>query len=179
MFRWASLNESKQELYRGYDSFDDLDVGLGLRPETYATPDYAKKKTYKLILGGMANITYAGWDHDREPLILTMYHNVSYNTVLAYNLHYVPYRIRKNIINFILTTNTPRIKNQQPIVIDYYALKRSVKHSEKIVRHYKVVGVRPIENVPLVEWNDRIREKSKWENWYKEQYKKDKSNIRR
>jgi hypothetical protein len=151
-----------------YDGFDTKAVGAGtLDPTIYSDPNYAKKKTQKLIIGGMNLITYAGWEHDASPLILTMHYIPTYNVVLAYNLHYVPERVRHAMIQFIIKTNKNRIKKGQPIIIDYYQLKRAIPVSAQIVRMYKLPLIRVVETVPLRSWGAAIKGNNKWSSHHK------------
>mgnify|MGYP006136807815 CR=1 FL=1 len=150
-----------------YQNYNQQQVGLGMiDPNIYATPSYQKKKIQNLVLGGISRIVYAGMEHDKEPLILTMVYESPYNTVLAYNLHYVPMAIRKNILKYVLDTNAARIKSNQPIIVDYHALKRAVPQSQYIVRRYKIVGINVRETIQLNEWPEILKEKSKWESHY-------------
>lgn len=164
----ATTTKSKKDFNDLYDGFDVRDVGVGtIDPSIYATKSYTKKKQQKIILGGLNLITYAGWDHDANPLILTMGYVPAYNVVISYNLHYVPYQVRKAIIDFVIKSNVKNIKNNKPMVVDYHALKRAVPVSPAIVRMYKVVAIRVVETYPLNSWGTAISDKSKWQNHYK------------
>ena len=164
----ATTTKNKTDINDLYDGFDVKDVGAGtLDPTIYASKSYAKKKQQKIILGGINLITYGGWDHDASPLILTIGYVPSYNVVIAYNLHYVPYQVRKAMIDFVIKSNVKNIKNNKPMVVDYYALKRAVPVSAAIVRMYKLPLIRVVDTPPLRAWGTAISDKSKWQNHYK------------
>ena len=164
----ATISQFKQDWAEVYDGYDEREVGIGLSsPNIYASDEYAKKKTQELLIGGMAEIIYSGFDHDMNPLVLSMAYEPNYNTILALNLNYVPQNHRQAIIKFIFDSNRTRIKNNEPIIIDYHALKRSVPSVQGIVRRYKNVGIRVVGNVPLVEWPKAITRQSRWTQMYK------------
>lgn len=152
------------DLYTGYDR---TRVGIGLQTGTYASPEYARKRTEKLIIGGLSEILYAGFEHDQNPLALPFWVESQYNTVISLNLHYVPLNIRQDILKYVLDTNVARIESNQPIVVDYYDLKRAVPVSAAIVRRYKVVATRVLNTIPLRDWDKVIRRPSRWENHYR------------
>lgn len=157
-----------REYAKAYSGADLSKIGLGLaNPNIYATPDYQKKKIDSLAIGLISNITYAGAEHDRMPLILPIVHESSYNTILAYNLNYIPSHVRRAIVKFIIDSNAARIRSNQPLMVDYHAVKRAVKESQYIVRRYKQVGINLIETYPLVEIPNIIDEQSRWSNHYR------------
>lgn len=150
-----------------YDGYDRQAVGLGMtNPNIYKSKSYAKKKVKKMLIGGISRITYAGWEHDREPLVMVLKYEPSYNTLLGFNLRYCPPQIRKGIMKFVLDSNAARIKDNLPILIDFDAMKRAVPDSQYIVRRYKVVGINVVETIHLNEWPDVMKEKSKWQGHY-------------
>lgn len=151
-----------------YDGYNSQEVGLGLQTGMYATPQYARKKIQNLVLGGLSRITYAGWDTDRSPVILTLKFEPSYQTVLGLNIRYMPERLRRALLKYVLDTNAARIQSNQPMLIDYNSLKRSVPNIAGIVRRYKVLGVRVDETIPLVEWPNVVKEKSPHESVYRQ-----------
>ena len=155
-----------KELADLYSGFTLQDVGIGTTG-TYSTPQYNKKKTDKLLIGGLSEILYQGFEHDVRPLALTMTHESAYNTVLAYNLHYLPLNVRQEIIKVVLQSNIARIQSNQPLIIDYYDLKRRVPESQYIVRRYKITGTRVLAAIPLSDWDKAIRRKSGWENHWR------------
>lgn len=162
----STVGKDVAELYSGYDA---QQVGMGLiNPNIYATPDYQGKKVQNLVLGGISRIVYAGMEHDNSPLILTMAFESPYQTILAFNLRYVPSQIRRAILKFVLEANRNRIKSNQPILVDYHALKRAVPQSTAIVRRYKNVGIHVRETLPLVEWPKVIEEQSPFQGHYKQ-----------
>jgi hypothetical protein len=160
-----SINKDYLDMYDGYDQ---QEVGLGVvQPNIYATPAYKKKKIKSLILGGISEIQYAGMEHDRNPLILTMAYEGPYSTVIGYNLHYCPPKLRSAILKFVLDSNVARIKANQPIIVDYHALKRAIPDSQYLVRRYKVVGINVLETYRLSDWPEAVKDRSKWEGHYK------------
>lgn len=151
-----------------YDGFDTKAVGAGtIDPSIYATDSYRKKKIKKIMIGGLNRIVYGGAEHDSNPLALTIFYNPTYGAVLSYNLDYVPKKVRKAIIDFVIKSNIKRIKKGQPIIVDYYTLKKAIPVSVKIVRLYKVQLIRVIETYPLNSWGTAIEQKSSWQNHYK------------
>lgn len=162
----VSQNVSKDvaDLYTG---FDQREVGIGLQSGTYASADYAKKKTDKLILGSLNNVMYIGFEYDKEPLALPFYVENAYNTVLSYNLHYVPISIRQAMLKYIIDTNIARIQSNQPLMVDYHSLKSAIPESAAIVRRYKVTGTRVLNTIPLRDWPKAIQVRSGWENHYR------------
>lgn len=170
----ATVVNLNSEWAKVYDGFDNQLVGLGaIEPTIYHSKAYQKKKQrgQNVLIGGINRLMYAGYEHDRQPLVLALGYEPQYNTLIGYNLHYCPYTVRKAIVDMVLRTNIARIKGKKPILIDYQAIKAAIPDSQRIVRRYKVIGVRVEETVPLVEWRQVIREKSGWENWYKSQGK--------
>lgn len=158
-----SLKDS-EEMYSGYDS---IKVGIGLsQPNIYASTAYALKKQSVLWLGGLADIIYSGFEEDRQPQILSIKLEPQYNTVLAFNLHYVPMHFRQAILKVALAMNKPRIEQNLPMYIDYHYIKRHIPQSEYIVRRYKVTGLNVIGNVPLIDWPKAIRGPSGWQKVY-------------
>ena len=171
-----NINRDYLDMYSG---FDQQQVGLGLiQPNIYATPQYQARKIQNLVIGGISEIVYSGMEHDRSPVVLTMRYESPYNTVLAYNLNYCPQRIRQAILKFVLDANAARIKSNQPIIVDYHALKRAIPDSQYIVRRYKVVGINVRETIPLVEWPEVVKRSSGWEQHY-QQFKRASSQARR
>jgi len=164
----ASVNSTKKNWEEMYTGFDSKEVGAGtINPNIYSNPDYAKKKTSTLLIGGLSQISYGGWEHDTAPLILTMHYVAAYNVLLAMNLHYVPEKIRHQIVQYILKTNKNRIKSNQPIIIDYNNMKRAIPVTSAIVRMYKLPLIRVIETYPLQAWGVAIDGKSKWDSHFK------------
>lgn len=160
-----SISKDTLELYSGYDQ---QAVGLGIiNPNIYATPEYARKKVGNLVLGGISEIVYSGFEHDREPMFLCAGYIQQYNAVVGYNLHYCPPKMRSAILKFVLDSNAARIRSNQPIMIDYHALKRAIPDSQYIYRMLKIVGIRVIETIPLVEWPEVVKDRSKWEGHYR------------
>lgn len=160
------------ELLQAYDGYDSTKVGAGLlEPSIYATPSYSKKKIKTILMGTLTEISYAGHEHDRTPLMLPFRVEGQYGTLMAFNFHYVPYSVRRNIVKFILDTNAARIKSNLPIIVDYQSLVRAIPQSKYIVRRYKQVLIglgSDGGSIPLSEWDTAIKVKSKWENHWKD-----------
>ena len=170
----ATTTKHKKDWEEIYDGFKHHEVGAGtIDPSIYSDPLYAKKKTQKIIIGGLNLINYGAWDHDQNPLILTIGYVAKYNVIFAYNLHYIPLKFRKAMIEFVIKTNIKRIRKGQPIIIDYDMMKRAIPVSTKIIRMYKVVAIRVVETYPLRSWGEAIKNKSKWEKHYKQQRKQE------
>jgi hypothetical protein len=159
-----SVSKDYLDMYSGYDQ---QKVGLGvIEPNIYASPSYQKKKIKNLVIGGISEVRYSGFEHDPNPLILTMGYNPNYNVAVVLNLNYCPAVMKKAILKFVLDTNAARIKSNLPIMVDYQSLKRAVPDVQYIVRYYKIVGVNVLETIPLVEWPEVIKTRSKWNNHY-------------
>lgn len=160
-----------KEVVDSYDGFDVTNIGAGLlNPDIYKTKGYSKKKIKKLLIGTLAECSYAGADHDHSPLIIPLGTEPQYGTIIALNLHYVPLQIRRNILKVILESNKARISANQPIMIDWQSLKRSVPEVQYITRRYKQVLLgygADGGSIPLAEWGEVIKERSKWESHYK------------
>lgn len=164
----AITSKAKGDWEQLYDGFSTKDVGAGtIDPSIYATDSYKKKKIKKIMIGGLNRIVYGGAENDNNPLALTIFYNPKYGAVLSYNLDYVPKKVRKAIIDFVIKSNIKRIKNNQPIIVDYYTLKKAIPVSTKIVRLYKIQLIRVIETYPLNSWGTAINQKSNWQNHYK------------
>ncbi|MDA3807319.1 MAG: hypothetical protein PF440_05315 [Thiomicrorhabdus sp.] len=162
-------NSISNDLISSYDGFDSAKVGIGLsNPDIYKTKGYAKKKIQTLMLGSLSSVVYSGMEHDSSPLILSFAVESSYNTILAYNLHYIPKRYRIALLKYVLESNVARIKSNLPIIVDYHSIKKFLPASQAIVRRYKQTGLRVVETYPLTEWGDIIKESSRWENLYKD-----------
>lgn len=160
----SSISKDYLDMYSGYNH---QSVGLGMiEPNAYASKAYQKTKIKSMLIGGISRIIYAGMEHDREPLVLAMKYIPQYNVVLGYNLHYCPQKLRQAILKYVLDSNVARIKSNQPIIVDYNALKRAIPDSQYIVRMYKVVGINVLETIPLMEWPEVVKDKTKWSNHY-------------
>ena len=164
----ATTTRKKTEYENIYTGFDITQVGAGsINPSLYSTEAYRKNKVQKLLIGGLTQIVYGFFEHDHSPLIITLGVIDKYGAILALNLHYVPYQVRKSIIDYIITSNRIRIKKNQPLMLDYHNMVRVVPLASKIVRLYKLGGVRVVETFPMKSWNIAIKQKSKWNGHYK------------
>lgn len=47
-------------------------------------------------------------------------------------------------------------------MVDYNRLKRAIPASQYVVRRYKNIALRVVENVPLKDWKKVTHENSKW-----------------
>lgn len=149
-----------------YDGYDSQKVGIGLAVG-YATPSYQKKKIQRLLIGAVSDVTYSGWEVDRSPLIVPIIHESRYNTILAMNLRYVPSNIRRAILKYILDSNAARIRANQPIMIDYHAMKRAIPQIRGIIRRYKLPGLRVANTFQLNEWSNVAKLPSPHESIYR------------
>ncbi|MCK4500537.1 hypothetical protein KAU11_08560 [Candidatus Babeliales bacterium] len=166
----AVTSKANKDWEQLYDGFDTKEVGAGtIDPNIYATDSYRQKKVKKIMIGGLNRIVYGGAEHDNNPLALTIYYKATYGAVLSYNLDYVPKKVRKMIIDFVIKSNIKRIQKGQPIIVDYYTLKKAIPVSTKIVRLYKIQLIRVIDTFPLNSWGTAINQKSSWQNHYKKQ----------
>lgn len=156
-----------KEYLDAYSGYNEQEVSLGLMTGLYKSPKYQKKKIKRLAIGLLSEITYAGSEHDTNPLVLPIVYESEYNTILGYNLHYVPEKIRRALMQAVLKTNAARIKSNQPIAIDYHLIKRLVPDSQYIVRRYKTIGINPIETYALNEIPEAIKGQNRWQNWYR------------
>jgi hypothetical protein len=160
-----------KDLYKGYDAFSSVDVGAGLiTPDIYASPSYTKKKTKSIMLGTLAEIAYGGADHDPTPLALPIKLVSQYNMIQALNLHYVPYRVRVNILKLVLKMNAARIKSNLSIMIDLQTILKMIPEAQYIIRNYKQVLIAlpsDMGSVPLVGWEEAIKQPSRYENHWR------------
>lgn len=156
-----------QDYLKAYDGYDQQAVGIGLQTGTYASSQYAKKKIQNLAIGLLSEIIYSGFEHDQKPMILPLMYEGPYNTILAYNLNYVPEQHRRAIMKFVLDSNAARIRANQSMIVDYHALKRAVPSSQYIVRRYKTIGIRVLETHSLNEIPSSIKGTSRWQTHYR------------
>lgn len=169
----AVVSSRKSDFKDMYTGFTTQDVGLGtIDPNAYASQAYRKKKIDKILIGTLNRIIYAGFEHDKEPLVLVMAYEPRYNTIIGYNMHYLPEKFRKAILDLVLKSNLARIKKNNPLIVNYTMIKKAVPASLGAIRRYKVVGVKVVDQYKIVEWNDVIQEKSKWSGMYKNVGKK-------
>ena len=161
----GGLDREYLELYRG---FSEQNVGPGTDPGMYASDAYARRKVRKLYLGGLSTILYAGMEHDMNPLVLPFRHEPQYNTIMAFNLNYLPIPLRKNVLRFVLESNQNRIRSQQPIIVSYDAVKRAVPQVEGCVRRYKLQLINVRETHPVIDWGQIIQDSgTRWQNHYR------------
>lgn len=168
----ATVSKSSSDYKSLYTGFDSIEVGLGtIAPNIFATKDYKKKKIDKLLIGGLHDLRYTGSENDLHPLVLVIGYEPAYNTAIGFNLHYVPKPFRNAIINIVLKGNHARIKGQRHIVVDYKRIAKAIPEASKIIRRYKLQGIKVVNSYPLVEWDEAIKRKSRWQNWYKSKKK--------
>ncbi len=164
----ALIKPADEEYFQTYRGFNTLNVGAGTDPDMYASPAYAASKVQELYIGAMADLYYAGFEHDPNPLAITLRHVSIYNCVLVCNLHYIPVRDRIAVIRYVLESNRNRIRDGLPIMVDWHALKRAVPKVSGATRLYKLPLIRVSELVPLMEWEDKAKTTSnRWSNHYK------------
>lgn len=163
----AAISNNLKDWALMYHGFEPITVGIGLsNPNIYHSTSYAKLKQQVLVLGGITDIAYSGFEHDMTPQILSIKYETQYNTILAYNLHYFPQHYRQAILKVVIAMNKPRMQQQLPMYIDYHYLKDKIPQSEGIVRRYKVTGIRVVGNVPVADWPKAILGKSRWGTMY-------------
>lgn len=150
-----------------YDGYNSQQVGMGLiDPNIYASDEYRGRKISTIALGLISEVRYSGYETDPNPNILTMAYEMPYNTILAYNLNYGTPQIRRALLKYVLDSNAARIKSNQPIMVDYYGLKRLIPDSQYLVRRYKVVGLSPVETYPLTEWANVAKKSTKFDGYF-------------
>lgn len=163
----AGVTNNLKDWKEMYTGFDAKDVGIGLSdPNIYHSKAYALTKQQVLLLGCITNIVYSGFEHDQQPQILSIKYEPQYNTILAYNLHYVPQTYRQGIVKLVLSMNKPRLQQNLPLYIDYAMIKANIPASEYIVRRYKVTGINVLGNVPLKDWAKAILGPNGWQKMY-------------
>lgn len=163
-----TLDRKTAELYNVDDVQAFINVGLGTAdPNIYHSKEYQRRQINHLLPGIVSRITYAGAFVDRMPLIIPIWHYNQYNAVLAYNIRYCTPTIRKAIFKYLYESNKSRIQNNQPMIVDYYSLKRAVKETEGIVRMYKQIGIGVIESFPISDTPTIINEPSPYQTIYR------------
>jgi hypothetical protein len=168
----SNFNKDVAAVYDGFKE-NRQKVGLGLiNPNIYATPDYQEKKISNIIVGGISDCIYSGFERDPTPLILTFAFESAYNTILGFNIRYIPPPIRKALLKYVIDTNVVRIQSNQPMLIDYHSTVRAIPEVRGIVRRYKIVGLRVnnatgMGTVPLIEWPNLINLQSPVQHIYK------------
>jgi len=158
-----------------YDKIEStIKVGIGtLNVDLYHSKEYQKKKKKPLIIGNLARAVYAGFDTDPTPLILTFAFESKYNTVMAFNLRYVPTNIRRGVLDFILQSNKPRIKQRKPLLVDYRAVVKAFPQMYGAIRRYKIILLGVIESpIPLIGWPSVAKESSPFTSIHKQGLKK-------
>lgn len=158
-----------REYLQAYDGYDQQAVGMGLiNPNVYATPSYQKKKIKNLAIGLLSEISYGGAVHDPSPLVLPIFYESPYGTILGLNLRYVPENYRRAIMKFVLDSNAARIRSNQALIIDWHAMKRAIPVVQYITRRYKAIGISVKETYPLNEIPNVITQQSPWSSHYRE-----------
>lgn len=174
--RMAVVSNSIKDFAAIYQGFPTKDVGLGtIEPNIYATKSYQKKKIDKILIGGLQSIKYAAFEHDPEPLILALKYEPQYNTIIAWNLHYLPVDMRKAVLEIFLRSNEMRIRQRQPLLVDdalIDQLNSRVKGLKNCIRRYKVAGIKVLNQYTLLEWETAVEVKGRWSNWYAEKNQK-------
>lgn len=151
-----------------YDGFNMRTVGIGLsNPNIYASDDYAKKKTQQLVMGGLSELVYSGFEHDMKPMVLSFRYEPQYNTVMGFNLNYIPQAYRQAILKVALESNIPNLRQNRPLQISYDVIRQAVPEAAGIVRRYKNTGIRVLGNIPLNQWPVAIKGSRQWQNMYR------------
>lgn len=161
-----------KDLLNSYSGYDVQKVGLGMQnPNIYATPSYQKKKIQNMLIGGISDISYAGYENDRSPLVLVLGFEAAFGTVIGLNMRYAPPQVRRKILKYVLDANLARIKSNVPMMIDWHSLKRIAPEIMGMTRRYKIIGIRVNETLQLNEWPEVLKVKSPYENFYRLQMK--------
>lgn len=156
------------EMYGDYSGFSAQAVGLGTVPGSYASDEYAAKKTDTLLIGIPSKTVYGAFDTDPQPLMVPLFYEAPYNTLMSLNLRYAPAQIRQQIMAYILQSNEARIRSNQPMLIDWNALARAVPAVRMMTRRYKLQAIRLQESYSLESLPRVLTEKSPFENIYKQ-----------
>lgn len=151
-----------------YHGFDIRDVGPGLlQPNIYHSDSYALKKTSHILMGCINDCYYSSFEIDRNPLIIPFQFEPQYQTILAFNIHYIPRKYRQALARYIIFSNRHRIESNLPLLIDYQRIKQRIPAVTGIVRRYKIVLLRVNGTVPLQQWPIAIKQHSRWQHIYK------------
>lgn len=154
-----------------YDKLEStINVGIGtLDYKLYSSKAYQKKKKSPLIIGNIARIVYSGFETDPTPTILTIAFESKYNTVIAFNLRYVPPKIRASVLDLVLKSNKANIANKKPLVVDYKEIIDAFPQMYGTIRRYKLVLIGVIESpIPLIGYPSVAKEKSPYTTIYKQ-----------
>lgn len=117
-----------------------------------------------IVLGGLHRIHYTNYWHDASPLALFMsYTNADSRCFVAVNLHYLLTNHALLIAKKIKQKNVSNIKNGRAIVVTYDMIK-GLNLPILAYRNYKFNMTRPIEYIPLDDWEEVIKaERSVWQ----------------
>jgi len=170
----ATITTDASQLYRGYDG-NLVQIGAGiLNPNIYATPEYAATKVENINpSGALATCVYASFNTDPTPTILTLQHEVAYNTILGINIRYMDSPTRKALFKYILDSNAARIQSKASLIVSWDALNRQFPNViPYVTRRYKLQLLRLNQQtdrglVPLVEWPEMVDIDSPFEGFYK------------
>lgn len=156
-----------------YDDYKTTkQVGIGtLDYKLYSSAKYQKKKKKALVLGGITKIVYAGFDNDPMPYVLSFAFESQYQTIMGFNLRYIPSTTRTQLLDFIVKSNATRIKKKKPIIIDPKQLIKKFPQLLGCIRRYKIALIGVIENTPLIGWPLIAKESSEFSQIYKLGYK--------
>jgi len=127
--------------------------------------DKAKKDQDKgIVLGALHRLHYRRYWHDPNPLAFIMsYTRDDIRCFAAINLHYLLTNHSLLIIKAIKKANQFAIKNGRPLKIEY-KLFTTLNLPLISYRLYKYDKVRPIEYIPIDDWEDVIKkERSPWQ----------------
>lgn len=164
----ASITAHQKDFLPLYKGFDTTTVGLGaIDPNIYSDKKYQQKKKQQILIGGLSELVYSGFEHDMKPKVIVMGYEPQYNTVIGINLNYGPEKVRHAIIKLIFRSNKLRIKQQKPLIIDYKMLEKVVPQVKGMIRRYKVVGIKVLNSYPLNEWETKTKGASKWQAMYR------------
>ena len=149
----GGIDKKYLELYKG---FGEQEAGPGTNPDIFASQAFARRKIQTLYIGGLSSFIYAGAFVDDKPLGLIFRHEPQFNTVLGFNLNYLPIKLRKDVLRFVLESNQNRIKSQQQIIVSFDAVSRAVPEARNVVRRYKLQLMNVRETHPLVDFGEVV-----------------------
>jgi hypothetical protein len=161
------LKRNKYEL--AIRRLEKLEEGAGLRPELEDkfAEDAERFKALQdknIVLGGMHRIRYRDFIHDKEPLVIFLNDfKTDIHAVPGINLHYLVKSEAFATVRTLLRFNSPRIGRGFPPAIIWEMLdKLPLRYMP--YRLYKLAAIRPLEYIPVDEWEDLARtEQNKWQ----------------
>jgi len=144
-------------------------VSFALSKELDRLERFKKFQDENIVMGGLHRIQYRFFQHDPRPLVIFFNEIKGFSSssgvkfVPGLNLHYLITREASLTLNLINRFNVPRIaRGFPPALIWEMAKKIPVKLLP--YRLYALNGIRPIEYIPLADWEDVAKsEANKWQ----------------